>query len=158
MQQAELIIQSGAHAGQHIPIIGSKLIIGRERDCHFQVQDDLISRHHCAIRFDGITYRIRDLGSRNGTFVNGHQIKGDVVLVPDDEIMIGTMMMQLSPVEQSGMETEIGENLNQTDIMDGTTISNAPPPILLDDDETNEIIILPDQTGELNGDSERKSG
>lgn len=153
MQQAELIITSGAHAGKHIPLPGTKCIIGRERDCHFRPEDDMISRHHCVIRFDGITYRIRDLGSRNGTFVNGRQIKSDVVLVPDDRIKVGTMTMQLYLSEQSNP----GTNLSQTDFLDGTTIPEGRR-IPETEHDTNESFRLPDHPSRDWKESERKSG
>lgn len=153
MQQAELIITSGAHSGHHIPLPGSKCIIGRERDCHFRPDDDMISRHHCVIRFDGITYRIRDLGSRNGTFVNGRQIKSDVVLVPDDRIRVGTMTMHISLSAQS----DAAANLNQTGFMDGTTVSTGGNASRIEHD-TNESFRLPDHPPQIRPESERKSG
>ncbi|QDU78556.1 Glycogen accumulation regulator GarA [Polystyrenella longa] len=142
MLQAELIIKSGAHAGVHIPLPGTKCIIGRERDCHFRPQDDQISRHHCVIRFDGITYRVRDLGSRNGTFVNGRQIKSDVVLVPDDQIRIGSMTMQLFLSEQPPKSAAEADHLKQTDVLDGTTVHNSSLPKSSAD--TDQSFRLPD--------------
>jgi pSer/pThr/pTyr-binding forkhead associated (FHA) protein len=53
--------------------------LGRDKDCFVHLQgtsrDKLISRLHCMLWFDAPTLRIRDLGSRNGTFVNGKRIE-----------------------------------------------------------------------------------
>lgn len=54
------------------------LLVGKEVDCHIRLpQDDLhrtISRHHCLLDISPPLVRLRDLNSRNGTFVNGKRI------------------------------------------------------------------------------------
>jgi pSer/pThr/pTyr-binding forkhead associated (FHA) protein len=53
-------------------------IIGRGEDCDLRVPGDatnlMVSRHHCQLEIDPPQVRIRDLGSRNGTYLNGHCI------------------------------------------------------------------------------------
>src|SRR5437660_439518 len=53
-------------------------LIGRAHDCEIRLPDDLdyltVSRHHCLLELDPPAVRVRDLGSRNGTFVNGLRI------------------------------------------------------------------------------------
>ncbi|MEE9294384.1 MAG: SpoIIE family protein phosphatase [Phycisphaerae bacterium] len=71
------------HLGQ------DKLIIGRVESCHLVVVDDLISREHARVDRDPDgRYRIRDLGSRNKTFVNGQQIN-ETLLTHGDMVRIG---------------------------------------------------------------------
>lgn len=52
--------------------------VGRAHDCYLQIPSDLlhsdISRHHCVLDIDPPAVRVRDLGSRNGTFINGKKI------------------------------------------------------------------------------------
>jgi eukaryotic-like serine/threonine-protein kinase len=54
--------------------------IGRANDCEIQLPGDLlsadVSRHHCMLEIDPPAMRIHDLGSKNGTFVNGKKISG----------------------------------------------------------------------------------
>jgi eukaryotic-like serine/threonine-protein kinase len=56
----------------------TRCTIGRAEDCDIQVPRDFghadVSRHHCALDIDPPVIRVRDLGSRNGTFVNGEKI------------------------------------------------------------------------------------
>jgi len=56
----------------------TRSIVGRADDCDIQFPMDAghldISRHHCMFEFDPPTVKVRDLGSRNGTFVNGNKI------------------------------------------------------------------------------------
>jgi pSer/pThr/pTyr-binding forkhead associated (FHA) protein len=55
-----------------------KLVLGRSSDCELQLPTTLefmdVSRHHCVLDIDPPALQVRDLGSRNGTFVNGEQI------------------------------------------------------------------------------------
>jgi pSer/pThr/pTyr-binding forkhead associated (FHA) protein len=55
-----------------------RCVIGRAQDCAIQVPRDRehagVSRHHCLLDIDPPKARVRDLGSRNGTFVNGDKI------------------------------------------------------------------------------------
>jgi pSer/pThr/pTyr-binding forkhead associated (FHA) protein len=62
--------------------------VGRAEDCDVQLPGDLlhrtVSRHHCLLDIDPPTVRVRDLGSRNGTFVNGCKIgQRDRTVVPE---------------------------------------------------------------------------
>src|SRR6476646_1651257 len=94
--QARILVTNGPFAGQSIDIRGAKLIIGREQDCHLRPDSEFISRHHCALLLDDYTLRIRDLGSKNGTFVNGHRIgSGDTILLQDDVVTVGEMTFKV---------------------------------------------------------------
>lgn len=71
----------------------SECLIGRAKDCDIDLDDDKVSRHHARItRIDG-RYELRDLGSMNGTFVNGHQSER-CWLEDGDRITIGTHRFQ----------------------------------------------------------------
>ena len=100
MQQARLKVIGGKHDGQAIPLTSQKFLIGRESDCHLRTNSELISRHHCVFSVDNYAVRLRDLGSTNGTFVNGERVPGQIVLNPGDRIRIGRLEFELEiPVE-----------------------------------------------------------
>jgi serine/threonine protein kinase len=70
------------------------IIVGRGHDAQVVVMGPLVSRHHCQIRLAEKGLELRDLGSLNGTFVNGKRVeavllaKGDLVRVGDTEIVL----------------------------------------------------------------------
>jgi adenylate cyclase len=73
--------------------------VGRSPSSQVQIADPLVSKQHCMISADEEgNYSIRDLGSRNGTFVNKERIQGDISLQNGDEISLGktTCMFQLT--------------------------------------------------------------
>jgi pSer/pThr/pTyr-binding forkhead associated (FHA) protein len=87
-----LRIFSGSPSLQFIPIPRGKLIIGRAADCDLRLLSDCVSAYHCVLLLDECTLRIRDLGSKNGTFVNGRKIgSSTMILLHDDAISIGEM-------------------------------------------------------------------
>ncbi|WP_157112888.1 FHA domain-containing protein, partial [Nocardia speluncae] len=69
-------------------------IIGRGQDAHFRLPDTGVSRRHIEVRWDGQTAMLSDLGSTNGTLVNGSPVQdwqladGDVIRAGHSEILI----------------------------------------------------------------------
>ena len=72
-----------------VPLTLARVIIGRNEGCTVQLTDHSVSGRHCEIHFDGNRWWITDLGSRNGTRVNGVPVKHRP-LKHGDEIMIGS--------------------------------------------------------------------
>ena len=95
MVSAELKVVGGKHVGQVIPLNRRKFLIGREQDCQLRPNSEMVSRHHCVFSVDDYSVRLRDLGSTNGTLVNGERIRRDVVLVAGDIIVIGNLEFEL---------------------------------------------------------------
>jgi len=75
---------SGSYFGKIVPVRG-RLVIGRGGDCDLVLDEPEMSRRHAVIENSGDGIYLRDLGSANGTFVNGVQVR-DAVLHPDDQI------------------------------------------------------------------------
>jgi hypothetical protein len=83
-----LIIHEGEKAGQRWTIREDELIIGRGGECGLVLPERQVSREHIRIYRDGNTYYLEDLDSKNGTWVNGKQLKGTTTLKDGDEIQI----------------------------------------------------------------------
>ncbi len=75
---------SGTYFGKIVPVRG-RLVIGRGSECDLILDEAEMSRRHAVIENSGDGIFLRDLGSANGTFVNGVQVR-DAVLHPDDQI------------------------------------------------------------------------
>ena len=89
-----LEIVEGPGAGRRVEV-GDSVEIGRDPNAGFHVDDDLVSRRHARVTSDDGAAYIEDLGSLNGTFVNGNQVKARTRLQPGDDILIGVTLLEL---------------------------------------------------------------
>jgi hypothetical protein len=81
-----------------LEVPAGQFVIGRTPDCQLSLDDPLVSRRHAllVVKHDGVF--VEDLGSRNGVFVNGNKIEGQVKLRDDDAIKIGGQEMTVHGV------------------------------------------------------------
>ncbi|MBM4465178.1 MAG: FHA domain-containing protein [Chloroflexi bacterium] len=88
IEMPTLIMQEGQEAGRSWPVEKDRVTIGRSEDCDVVLIERQVSRRHAQIRrLDG-QYVLEDLGSRNGTYVNGREVTEPYVLQDGDEIQI----------------------------------------------------------------------
>ncbi|HEX3052981.1 MAG TPA: FHA domain-containing protein, partial [Aggregatilineaceae bacterium] len=84
-----LIIQEGEKAGQRWTIREDMLVVGRGGECDLVLPERQVSREHIRIFRQNDGYYLEDLDSKNGTWVNGKQVKATTVPLRDgDEIQI----------------------------------------------------------------------
>lgn len=92
-----LEIVEGPEAGRTIPL-DRPLEIGRDPGAGVALQqDDLLSRRHARIVPEPDGARVEDLGSKNGTFVDGDEIHGPAHLAVDGQLLVGVTVLQLRP-------------------------------------------------------------
>lgn len=88
-----LVVYQGALAGTRWVMEGDVFTIGRAADCHLVIAERQISRYHTRIEHDKDGYLLRDLGSKNGTFINGERVRGQPCRLRDgDEIALATIV------------------------------------------------------------------
>jgi len=68
-------------------------LLGRDRDCVARIEHATISRHHASIVITGTSAVLEDLGSKNGTWVNGRQIEKPTELEDGDEVRLGSVAL-----------------------------------------------------------------
>ena len=93
--QVQLKVANGSKAGQLITINRPRFLIGRAEDCHLKPKSELISRYHCAILSEDGYVAARDLGSKNGVFLNGHRISIEEELKNGDHLVIGPLDFEI---------------------------------------------------------------
>jgi pSer/pThr/pTyr-binding forkhead associated (FHA) protein len=91
MMELKLVVVGGKHAGMEIPIASPKFLIGRGDNCHLHAQSKSVSRKHCMILVLDGTVAIEDVGSTNGTIINGEKISQRRELKDGDRITIGVL-------------------------------------------------------------------
>jgi pSer/pThr/pTyr-binding forkhead associated (FHA) protein len=87
----KLVVVQGKPEGKEIPLRTPKFLIGRGTECHLRPNSELISRHHCLLIIGETGVTLRDLGSTNGTLVNGERAAGEILIYHEDLIQVGPL-------------------------------------------------------------------
>lgn len=101
-----LVLIEGPHVGSYFPLSEGKNTIGRSLGCPVRLEDHSVSRHHADIEKTDTGWIVRDLGSKNGTHVNGRLISDAVVIGHKDLIKVGIYLLRLV-TQEIGMEEEL---------------------------------------------------
>ena len=102
-----LSIQSGAAAGKAFVLDREELLLGRSEQADITLPDPEISRRHARLVRMGSGYQIEDLGSTNGTFVNGVRLSAPRMLQPGDRIQFGLHTVALYEAERPDTEATL---------------------------------------------------
>ncbi len=98
---ALLIVQRGPNSGSRFLLDGDRTTAGRHPDSEIFLDDVTVSRKHAEFIRDGAVFRVRDVGSLNGTYVNRERVD-DLVLSAGDEVQIGKYRMTFHPRSGGG--------------------------------------------------------
>ncbi len=90
-----LQVVKGRSAFNTLKLIDGVNSIGRHDDCLIRIRSSQVSRRHCEVLTEGDALVVRDLGSSNGTFVNGKRVLGKQVLMPGDVLTIGGVALRV---------------------------------------------------------------
>jgi hypothetical protein len=85
---AMLLVLEGPNPGKRFYIDHPMLLVGRDEECDLVIVDRQVSRRHASVIRENDQYVLRDLDSKNGTFVNGQEVQGAYTLKDGDEIQI----------------------------------------------------------------------
>jgi pSer/pThr/pTyr-binding forkhead associated (FHA) protein len=87
--QFQFVMRSGPNTGKVYPLETPEIIIGRDATNNIPINDAEVSRKHAKLILQSSAYVIQDLGSTNGTFINGQRITASQVLKPGDKVTLG---------------------------------------------------------------------
>ena len=115
------------YEGTRFPIRRGETLIGRSAYCTIVISDPSISREHVAIRMSTAGVQVVDLGSRNGTFVNGERITDSHPLVPGDTVILGRALLQLISSEEAARTKHTTQvDIDEVDSFEEPTTQSQP--------------------------------
>ncbi len=95
-----------------VPLAGQRVTLGKSSTNDVSLDyDDTVSRLHAVLENLGFAWSIRDLGSRNGTYLNGEKITAERVLRSKDEVRVGKTKLIFWEVRESGDPTRDEETM-----------------------------------------------
>jgi hypothetical protein len=94
-QPRVLTITNGPETGTAAQLAGGMIMIGRGADCQLMLNDDYVSTRHARVVAGENGVYIEDLGSTNGTYVNGMRISAPTTITLQDTVRIGKTVLKL---------------------------------------------------------------
>lgn len=116
----QLIMKSGPMPGKVFELTRDEMVIGRDASADLVISDAEVSRKHARLYAKSGTYMIEDLGSTNGTFVNGQRLMGPHALKSGELIMLGENVGLVFEASAVDMEATLAAGPGQ--------IVTPPPP------------------------------
>ncbi len=101
-----LHVLTGKHKGKRVKLANGESIIGRDEGAQIRLVTSEISRQHCLLIPNENGVLVRDLGSRNGTFINGSPIVEETLLKPGDTLSVGPMSFELEGGDSSSKSSD----------------------------------------------------
>ncbi len=135
---AKLTITTGTSSGKVVELTQSELVIGRAAPANLVIDNPEISRRHARLSYQQGKYILEDLGSSNGTFLNGLRVRDSQVLTDGAEILLGgdvrLVFNQPSARVQSLDQLSSSKTMMESDLTAAgiqAAISNNPPDLLI---------------------------
>jgi len=128
MAQFQFVMRSGPTPGVTFPLEGDQLTIGRDASNGVAINDAEVSRKHSRLSFQGGKYVVEDLGSTNGTFVNGQRLAGPVVLKPGDVVSLGEQIVLMYDAINNDPGATMAAPRRSARVEAPPAPSYAPPP------------------------------
>ncbi|MCS6851521.1 MAG: FHA domain-containing protein [Gemmataceae bacterium] len=149
-----LVVAEGAHQGKVIPVKRSPFVIGRDSEAQLRLSSLAVSKRHCAVGVRNGKVYVKDLGSRNGTFVNDQAVTEEVEVHHGDRLRIGPLVVEVrleagerarpvptarpaKPTTPESLEEEIGNLLLEE--TEGPAVEDAAEPAAASSDATVEM-------------------
>jgi serine phosphatase RsbU (regulator of sigma subunit)/pSer/pThr/pTyr-binding forkhead associated (FHA) protein len=116
-----LVFLAGPIAGRRYKLADGEYVIGRRSDCQIFVPDMRVSRQHARLWKDGEGWALEDLGSNNGTFINGVRLQEATPLRHDDEILIANNRIRVEARDVTAESSKFPEGNAVTIVDVGST-------------------------------------
>jgi two-component system, cell cycle response regulator len=120
--RACLIVIRGLNVGEMYKLNKREMILGRGQNADVEILDDGISRRHAAVHFGDEGVALEDLGSRNGTFLNGQRVEGKAALRDGDKIQLSSSTI-LKFTYADRLDESFQRRMYESSLRDGLTKS-----------------------------------
>lgn len=120
----QFVMRAGPTPGKAFPLEGAEIVLGRDPACTICINDSQVSRRHARLVLSGTGYVLQDLGSTNGTFVNGQRVTGEHPLSAGELVALGenvVLVYEAAFDPNATMVAPAGRGAKQA-------VAPAPPP------------------------------
>jgi hypothetical protein len=140
----QLVVIRGRSSANAVKLQDGITTAGRQDECQLRIKSSQVSRKHCQLFEKHGMLLVKDLGSSNGTFVNGKKIEGQRVMEPGDELGIGPIVFRIEkvgqPIAAGSPAPAGGAKPHDTAVVDAIPAgAGVPVATAIPDDEDFEI-------------------
>jgi pSer/pThr/pTyr-binding forkhead associated (FHA) protein len=107
----QMLVVQGKARGQYLRFPRGEFVFGRGPECHVRPNSEWVSRQHCMLRVTRDGALIRDLGSTNGTVINGTRVLGERRLEQGDQLQLGPLVLEVVLKEGDPLDSLTGPEL-----------------------------------------------
>ncbi|MGF1580639.1 MAG: FHA domain-containing protein [Gemmataceae bacterium] len=118
-----MLVVQGRPRGKRIEFPPGEYLVGRGDECHLRLDSPWVSRQHCTLLVTTEIILVRDLGSTNGTLINGERVTLKQVLKLNDRLQIGPLVLQLLELQNSE-PSPMADSIMSSDSDPGSTSDN----------------------------------
>src|SRR4051812_42090905 len=115
MSEIQLAVLDGPDAGKEFDLSGATTV-GRDPSAGIVIDDPESSRRHASLSVEGSTVTVEDLGSTNGTFVNGERLTAPRELSGSEKVRVGTTVFEVRVGAEDPQATRAGTSLDLDDL------------------------------------------
>lgn len=126
----------------------AETIVGRRQGCELRIPSETVSRRHCRLTFRDDILRVEDLGSVNGSFINGERVAGAKVVRPGDRLTVGSISFrvqyQLTQAAIDRLLKEEEEEIPTPEVIEVVEpVQQKAPVAPVADEETVDVELAP---------------
>jgi pSer/pThr/pTyr-binding forkhead associated (FHA) protein len=160
----QLVIVVGRSTSQIVKLASGTTVVGRNQDCQLRIGSSQVSRRHCQFVQQNGGLTLTDLGSSNGTLVNGERLTDSRTLGHGDEVEVGNVKFRVEKLEETALlpgssppklkpsDTAIAEPISidekdlasgdeSTQVVTATTKTKAKTAAGMQEDEVAEFLL-----------------
>ena len=156
----QLVVIRGRSASTAVKLPDGVTTAGRGEECGLRIKSSQVSRKHCELFEKHGLLLVKDLGSSNGTFVNGAKVEGQRVMEPGDELGIGPIVFRVEKIGQPAPPKPAAppvKKSSDTAIAEAIAVNDAVPEdefeIDFDDEPVAAAVALDDNALMLDDDA-----
>jgi pSer/pThr/pTyr-binding forkhead associated (FHA) protein len=144
----QLVIVVGRSTSQIVKLASGTTVVGRNQDCQLRIGSSQVSRRHCQFVQQNGGLTLTDLGSSNGTLVNGERLTDSRTLGHGDEVEVGNVKFRVEKLEETAIaepisidEKDLASGDESTQVVTATTKTKAKTAAGMQEDEVAEFLL-----------------
>ncbi len=129
--------------GDPIPLVKPEITVGRRGSCDIRLDFENVSGKHCALRLINGVWHVRDLGSTNGTSVNGSRLSSQHAIMPEDEVGVADHLFTIDYVPSGPESFIVTHKLLDEDVQEERKRHSLMELAGLDTDDAKPKVVRP---------------